>query len=598
MEVKYDKTAVLDYIANFRNLQDLMRRDMDESLNKYNACKQEYSRIFTECEEESHRAYNRVMSAESEIQMADMMMEQAMASMSDSDDEDSQPDYDMINRAQEMRRQAEADLVVAQADYSRAQDNISKLNAVMEKYGPSLEAESKVVNDSFTECSIVGSKAGEALEQYVGVMDKAYSALYESSASQGFASGASGSSSSSSSGATVGGTNSGVSGNTVLSAGDAGSNSGNGSVSSSGGLSSGQGSVTNSMGGVSGQTTDAIGKSNGMNRAGAFVAGAVTVGVVSYMIAGQKREFSNSKAGLNQAYKAALKANDKGAAGEILQAFNNYDALNENTHAVVQDRGIGQNILSKFSHHDTEADKRWNEEYFPLVESNIRSSVNRLFSGYISPEKVDESIEKLSFMGQSDLKKKYGEGFQKGTLGFNDGKTSNIAHDIKQPSLDGRVGTQNLQGSGNTNINYAFVTAVHENLHMMSANDTPVCRKRGLMVGNDEISRAMNEAFTEYFTYLSCGGDQPLGGLYPGVYSGYHSIMQEMPILEKAVGRDCMMEAYFHNNPGVLREKVDSILEEGAWDNMCAGAYALLYSPSMIDNQPRLSHYFERLKNI
>lgn len=255
MKVKYDKSAILDYIANFRNLQGLMKRDMDESLNKYKTCKQEYSRIYTECEEESRRAYNRVMSAESEIQMADMMMEHAMVSMSDSDDEGSQPDYDMINRAQEMRRQAEADLVVAQADYSRAQDNISKLNAVMEKYGSTLEAESKVVNDSFTECSIVGSKAGETLEQYVGVMDKVYSALYEGASLQ--------------------------------------------------------------------STSSGTGVANNSN--GSSLAGVATTGVVSYMIAGQRREFPNSKFGLSQAHKAAIKAKDKDAAGEILQAFNNFE---------------------------------------------------------------------------------------------------------------------------------------------------------------------------------------------------------------------------------------------------------------------------------
>lgn len=316
MEVKYDKTAVLDYIANFRNLQDLMRRDMDESLNKYNACKQEYSRIFTECEEESHRAYNRVMSAESEIQMADMMMEQAMASMSDSDDEDSQPDYDMINRAQEMRRQAEADLVVAQADYSRAQDNISKLNAVMEKYGPSLEAESKVVNDSFTECSIVGSKAGEALEQYVGVMDKAYSALYESSASQGTSSGSSGASLGGSSGASIGGTSNGV--ENVSNMGEGGVANG---ISTSGGFGTNTSASGNASSGISGQGGAQMGQANGMSGVGAFVAGAATAGIVSYMIAGQKREFPNSKAGLSQAYKAAIKAGDTQTATIIKNQF-------------------------------------------------------------------------------------------------------------------------------------------------------------------------------------------------------------------------------------------------------------------------------------
>lgn len=319
MEVKYDKSAVLDYIANFRILQGLMKRDMDESLNKYKTCKQEYSRIYTECEEESRRAYNRVMSAESEIQMADMMMEHAMASMSDSDDVDSQPDYDIINCAQEMRRQAEADLVVAQADYARAQDNICKLNVVMEKYGPALEAESKVVNDSYTECSIVGSKAGEALEQYVGVMDKAYSALYEGSSLQSIACGARDTASEDSGNEVAsrrmnkGGAGSQFLGGTFV-----------GSSSDSSFSVGDQGIIGSIMGAEDGLDETQIASEHKQSSVGPFLAGTATDGVVSYMIAGQKREFPNSKVGLNQAYKAAIKAKDKIAAGEILRKFNNY----------------------------------------------------------------------------------------------------------------------------------------------------------------------------------------------------------------------------------------------------------------------------------
>lgn len=355
MEIKYDKTAVLEYVANFQNLQDLMRRDMDDSLNQYNVCKQEYSRIFTECEEESRRAYNRVMSAEREMQMAEMMIEQAMASMLNSNNEDSQHNYDMINQAQEMRRQAEADLVVAQADYSRAQDNIEKLNAVMEKYGPILEAESKVLNDSYTECSIVGSKAGEALEQYVGVMDKAYSALYESSSPQNITSG-------------YGISSTGSSGDSVTAEGERrdithsqssskcgiannGSNfdsaGGGVGMTSSGknkGVTYSQSSIQTdalnndsdtskdtsksymvAVGGLGGAQTTNVNNSSGTSP---LLTGVADTGILSYMIGGQKKEFANNKAGLNQAYKAAIKANDKGAAGEILQAFNNFGNAN------------------------------------------------------------------------------------------------------------------------------------------------------------------------------------------------------------------------------------------------------------------------------
>lgn len=247
---------------------------------------------------------------------------------------------------------------------------------------------------------------------------------------------------------------------------------------------------------------------------------------------------------------------------------------------------------------DLETNKKWNEEYMPLIEANIRYSVDRIFKSYVSQEKLDSSLAKLRFMNQDELSKRYGRGFQKGTLGFNDGEISNIAYDIKQVAGDGKVGIHEIQGSGTAKINYAFVTAVHENLHMMSTNDDAVCRRRGLMVGNDETSRAMNEAFTEYFTYLSCGGDQLLGGLYPGVYSGYHSIMQKMPVLEKAVGRDCMLDAYFNNKPERMCKEVDGLLGIGSWDKICKVSYALLYTPEEIDYQSQLNEFFDRLETL
>lgn len=236
----------------------------------------------------------------------------------------------------------------------------------------------------------------------------------------------------------------------------------------------------------------------------------------------------------------------------------------------------------------------------PLVKANIRQSVNTYFSKYVPQDKLEQCLEALGFMNQAELRRRYESGggsyMPYGTLGYNDGENSNIAHDMKGVTSDGRVGDHKIQGSGNTNINYAFVTAVHENLHMMSANDTNGERRRGIMVGNDEKSRAMNEAFTEYFTYLSCGGDTPLGGLYPGAYSGYQILMQEMPTIEGAIGRDCIMDAYFNNNPQIIRGKIDSILGSGAWDDMCAASYDLLYNNNANGASGRLLEYLKHLK--
>lgn len=245
-------------------------------------------------------------------------------------------------------------------------------------------------------------------------------------------------------------------------------------------------------------------------------------------------------------------------------------------------------------------DDTWNKEYMPLVKANIRKSVDTYFSKYVSKDKMEECLAALGFMNQAELRRRYESGggnyMPYGTLGYNDGENSNIAHDMKDATSSGSVGNHKIQGSGNANINFAFVTAVHENLHMMSANDSDGEIRRGIMVGNDERSRAMNEAFTEYFTYLSCGGDTPLGGLYPGVYSSYHPLMREMPTIERAVGRDCMMDAYFNNNPQIIRTKIDSILGTGAWDDMCVASYDFLYNNNANGAAGRLLEYLEHLK--
>lgn len=244
-------------------------------------------------------------------------------------------------------------------------------------------------------------------------------------------------------------------------------------------------------------------------------------------------------------------------------------------------------------------DKVWNTEYMPLVKANIRQSVATYFSKYVSNDKLERCLDVLGFMDQAELQYRHslehGGELPYGTLGYNNGTSSNIAHDMKGKTSNGRVGEHKVSGSGGGDINYAFVTAVHENLHMMSANDSNGVIRRGIMV-NDETSRAMNEAFTEYFTYLSCGGETHLGGLYPGRYSNYHILMQEMPILEKSIGRDCMMDAYFNNNPQIIRNKIDSILGSGAWDDMCSSSYDLLYNDNSNNAAGRLSNYFKLLK--
>lgn len=245
------------------------------------------------------------------------------------------------------------------------------------------------------------------------------------------------------------------------------------------------------------------------------------------------------------------------------------------------------------------SDNRWNTEYMPLVEANIRQSVATYFSDYVTSDKLEHSLEALRFMDQDELRHRYesdGDRMTGNTLGYNDGESSNIANDMIGHTADGWVGGINVCGSDGTNINYAFVTAVHENLHMMSANDTPNEIRRGIMVGNSN-ALAMNEALTEYLTFISCGGEGQMGGLYPGVYSGYHRLMQEIPVIENAVGRDCILDSYFNNNPDHIRGAVDGILGQGAWNDMCDASNDMLYNENRNGGEERLRVYLDRLRN-
>lgn len=193
--------------------------------------------------------------------------------------------------------------------------------------------------------------------------------------------------------------------------------------------------------------------------------------------------------------------------------------------------------------------ERWNKEFLPIVKQNIRSSVDRLFSDYVSKEKLEKSMDALNFMTISELAQSWGEDFEIGTLGFNDTVESNVWGNAQYEPLG---------------VNLALATAVHENLHMMSSNKGNGMSRCGIMVG--ERNRAINEAVTEYYTFLSLGGDLPLRGLYPGTYSAYSDLRDCIPIIEGVVGASTVKEAYFKNKPELIEKKIDECLGENGWN--------------------------------
>lgn len=531
MELSYDRSALQEYMDDMLGIGETMRREKDESSTAYKSCQQYYSRLYSEFEQENRKAYNLVEAAESMRRSADAEYEVALRIMENSEDENGvQLAQQQIMRAQSMRAEAEAEMAVASAQYSKAQANMKNLTDVWGKYQTQLDSCAHRVEDGLSSFYIVMENGNRDLGEYMSIMDKAQMSLHD--------------------------------GDTAVES--TNSNSGY--------------SLTNAgimVGATLGRTTSGgkISPNNSLEIASSSGSDSIIMN-----IDGKQYSFPNNKSGAAKAYRLAMKSGDS--------------SLIEQTESLFK--------FGRTSKSQTQTD-RWNTEYMPLVKANIRQSVAANFSEYVSQEKMEECLEALGFMDQDELRRRYEEGgghMPKGVLGYNDGESSNIASDMKGMTSDGRVGDFRIQGSGGTPINYAFVTAVHENLHMMSANDQLGENRRGIMVGNDEQSRAMNEAFTEYFTFISCGGEDALGGLYPGAYSGYQVLMQEMPTIEKAVGRDCMMEAYFRNNPQRIRAEIDRVLETGAWDDMCNASYDLLYNDNSNGGARRLVKYFGRLKQV
>jgi len=531
MEVTYDKAAIQEYMDAIGNVGLSFRRTKDESMANYNSCMQRYSRIYSEIEQASRAAYNKVEAAESMRRSADAEYETAMRIMENSDDENERKTaQERAQRARRLQVEADSELEYASSVLTVYQAKMNELNSLWDQYTPQLEAVKGRVEDSLSSFIALAERGNRDLATFIGVMDKAQAALH---------------------GGTIAGTTPTVP-----------NSSNNGTVPLK--------SVSPKFASNSpiGQNTTPKGNSMGI----IYSAGLASL-VMS--VTGAVHSFPYTKSGLAKAYRMAVSSGDE-------EMITRTESL----------------FRSRVNAGSSARDDKWNKEYMPLVHANIRRSVELYFSDYVSEEKLNNCLSTLSFMDQVELAKRYGRGFQKGTLGFNDGEFSNIAHDMKGVTYDGRVGDKVIPGSGNTNINYALVTAIHENLHMMSANDTPFEMRRGIMVGNDETSRAMNEAFTEYFTFISCGGDTPLGGYYPGAYSGYQILMQEMPTIEKAVGRDCMMDAYFNNNPQRMRISIDAILGTGAWDDMCAASYDVMYNNNANNAAVRLSGYLNQLSTI
>lgn len=180
MELSYDRAALHEYIDGINGIGEIMRRSKDESSTAYYSCKQQYTRLYTEMEQITRKAYNKVEAAESMQRTAEAEFDIAMRLMENAEDENVQESVrQRLQHAQGLRAEAEAEMAVASAEYSKAQAKMKSLTDVWDKYQSQLESASHKVEDGLSAFVTVVGNGNRDLGEYMNVIDKAQASLYE-----------------------------------------------------------------------------------------------------------------------------------------------------------------------------------------------------------------------------------------------------------------------------------------------------------------------------------------------------------------------------------------------------------------------------------
>lgn len=180
MELSYDKSALQEYMDDIGGVGESFRRVKDESLASYNSCCQHYTRLYTELEQANRKAYNLVEAAESMQRSADAEYELAMRKLENAeDDSDRESAQEQLRTAQVHRAEAAKELYSASAAYEKTRANLKKVSDVWEKYQPSINSAAHRVEDGLSSFNTLVSNGNRDLGEYIGIMDKAQTVLYD-----------------------------------------------------------------------------------------------------------------------------------------------------------------------------------------------------------------------------------------------------------------------------------------------------------------------------------------------------------------------------------------------------------------------------------
>ena len=192
-----------------------------------------------------------------------------------------------------------------------------------------------------------------------------------------------------------------------------------------------------------------------------------------------------------------------------------------------------------------------NNNVLPKAEIEMKQYIkNRGLDQYMSEGKMDAKItDNTTALPPKEMKETYGEGWHKGIAGFNDGEKSYV---------DARFGAEAAKETG-----------IHENYHQMSANDVKdengnTIYKRGVSINGSD--RGINEALTQKYTLDTlCNTESGYSGSRCG-YNDASMIINDFYRIGN--NREMFDQAYFQNNPDLLREHFDSYCGDGFYDKM------------------------------
>lgn len=161
-------------------ISESLQRKKDESFSAYSSCMQHFSRLHTELEEANRKAYNMVESAESLQRTADMEVDMALRMLSDAEEESEiSAAQDRLSYAQAMQVQAAQEMAVASAAYEKARSNMQKLTAILDRHQPSLNTSVKQIETGASSFITLANNGNRDLKNYMSMLDKAQSALYD-----------------------------------------------------------------------------------------------------------------------------------------------------------------------------------------------------------------------------------------------------------------------------------------------------------------------------------------------------------------------------------------------------------------------------------